>query len=90
VEKQQRRAIMVLALLGGALASVLVPALMDYLEVRSELAWRILAPGVLIFPVIHMPLESLIMIVAFDGCVYLFVSFIVAHVILRRWPEARQ
>ena len=90
MEKQQRRAIMTLALLVGAVSSVLLPALMDYFGVRSELAWGILAPGALIFPVIHMPLQGLIMIVAFDGCIYLFVSFMVAHIILSRWPQAGQ
>ena len=90
MEKQQRRAIMVLTLLVGAVLSVLLPALIYYFGVRSELAWGILAPGILIFPVIHMPREGLIMIVAFDGCVYLFVSFVVAQIILGRWPKASQ
>jgi len=90
MEKQQRRAIVALALIVGAAASVAVPVVMDFLSIRSELAWQILAPGFLIFPVVHMPLQGLIMILLFDAGIYLFASYILAHVILRRWPEAHQ
>jgi hypothetical protein len=78
MKRQQRKAIWAIAILAGALASVFVPLLMDRSGVTSQQAWSVLAPGTLIFPVIHMPLAGLIMILAFDGILYMGVFSVIA------------
>ena len=81
MQKELVKAIVILSVLVGALASVVMPAMMEILNVRSKLAWRILAPGFLMFPFIHMPMAAIIMIVTFDAALYMVVSFIIAQAI---------
>ena len=81
--KQQIHALKWLSLLAGAFLSVVVPLLLLRVDVNSDLAFMILAPGSLLMSPVHNVLPALVVTVVFDAIIYCAVAYSIARLVIK-------
>jgi hypothetical protein len=80
--KQQTLAIRLSALLGGAFLSIVAAAVAFGGNINSEIALRILLPGLGLVPVVHNALPAIIVMVIVDAIVYCAATYFIVWSVL--------
>ena len=83
MSNQDAKALGCLWLLGSGILSVLVPALMSGMDVESQVAWYILAPGWVLSPFGHADLPAMFLALFIDLFIYAAVTRALIYLAVR-------
>jgi len=75
MRNQDKQALGCLCFLVSGVVSILVPVFLVDIDVKSELAWNILAPGWKLFPFGHADLPEMFLAISFDAIIYAAVTY---------------
>ncbi len=70
-------------LLGSGVLSILVPALLSGMNVESQAAWHILAPGWVLSPFGHADLPEMFLALSVDAVIYAAVTRALIYLAVR-------